>query len=158
MRRKSKNRLQYKLDAQSRNLDDWVGREMKTIDCSRKRSDYFPNTLGYFGKFFKTVTWVAASAFTIKTPNKRVTIKGCRPVNLCLYRRHLSVQLHPPRAFCSTRELKPAVSVHLQHFWVSWYWSTRQENSANISSDISPYFFQDLLMFLCKRAWQCLRR
>lgn len=73
----------------------------------------------YFGKFFKTVTWVAASAFSVKRPNKGVTI--CRPVNLCLYCRHLSVQLQPPHAFCSTQELKPVVSVHLQHFWVSWY-------------------------------------
>lgn len=99
-----------------------------TSDNLRDTSDNLRDTSD------NTVTWVAASAFFVKTPNKRVTIYECRPVFVC--RCHLSDQLQPPHAFCSTLEPKPTVSVLQQHFLVSWYWCTRQENSANISSDI----------------------
>lgn len=122
----------------------WTNKQSQTSQTPRKpkqTSDILFHLLANFAKlssFFqkqkipRTTSVKSSDQWPGLLPQLRPSEKSnkkiyygykCRPVNLCCHR-HESV----PHAFYSTPKLKPDASAHLQHFLVSRYWSTRQEN------------------------------
>lgn len=122
----------------------WTNKQSQTSQTPRKpkqTSDILFHLLANFAKlssFFqkqkipRTTSVKSSDQWPGLLPQLRPSEKSnkkiyygykCRPVNLCCHR-HDSV----PHAFYSTPKLKPDASAHLQHFLVSRYWSTRQEN------------------------------